>query len=121
MSEGALQACLERHRAHAAQVFRLDDELGTQHGIAWQDFVLLEELADARDGLPTASLARRVGLTPSHLLLRLLPLEKVGLVARAQAAVGARTVALRAPGRQLLREARETAAAVCARFSAPQR
>ena len=50
----------------------------------------------------------------SHLLLRLLPLEKTGLVERAEDAEGKRRVTLRPQGRRRLREARDTAATVCA-------
>jgi DNA-binding MarR family transcriptional regulator len=50
----------------------------------------------------------------SHLLLRLLPLEKTGLVERAEDAEGKRRVMLRPQGRRRLREARDTAATVCA-------
>jgi DNA-binding MarR family transcriptional regulator len=50
----------------------------------------------------------------SHLLLRLLPLEKTGLVERAADGDGKRRVTLRAQGRRLLHEARDTAADACA-------
>lgn len=113
MTAAALQACLARHQAHAAATFRLDDELGTQHGIAWEDFVLLELLDAAGGEVPARELARRLGRTPSHFLLQLLPLEKVGLVSRTTGEDGQRAVTLRKPGRGLLNEARDTAAAVC--------
>lgn len=113
MNTAALQAHLARHHAHAAATFRLDDELGTLHGIAWADFVLLDALDAAGGSLCGAQLAERLGVTRSHLVLRLLPLEKVGLVARVSRPDGQRQVTLRAPGRGLLREARETAAVVC--------
>jgi MarR family transcriptional regulator, organic hydroperoxide resistance regulator len=50
----------------------------------------------------------------SHLLLRLLPLEKTGLVERAADGDGKRRVTLRPQGRRLLHEARDTAAHACA-------
>jgi DNA-binding MarR family transcriptional regulator len=50
----------------------------------------------------------------SHLLLRLLPLEKTGLVERAADGDGKRRVTLRPQGRRLLHEARDTAADACA-------
>ena len=111
----ALQACLDRHRAHAAQAVVLDEELGTLHGLSWSDFVLLDALARAGGTLPSIALARAVSAAPARLVLQLLPLEKTGLVARMQAPDGTRQVALRASGRRLLEEARETAAEVCAR------
>jgi DNA-binding MarR family transcriptional regulator len=113
MSAAALQACLARHQAHAALSFRLDEELGTHHGLAWSDFVLLEALDAAGGSLASAALAQRLGLLRSRLLLQLRPLEKTGVLERIDAPDG-RRVALRPAGRGLLREARETAGAVCA-------
>lgn len=114
MSEVALQAGVDRHLEHAALVFMLDDELGTHHGLSWADFVLLTVL-DAAGGAATAkALARTLCMPASHLLLRLLPLEKTGLVERAADAEGKRRVMLRPQGRRRLREARDTAATVCA-------
>ena len=107
MSHPALQACLDREA-----IFRLDDELGTQHGLAWSDFVLLDALDGFDAPLPEAQLAERLGLLRSRLLVRLLPLQKLGLVER-----GAGTVRLRAPATRLRAAARETAAAVCAQMA----
>lgn len=114
MSEEALQACVDRHLEHSAIVFKLDDELGTHHGLSWTDFVLLTVLDAAGSALPTAALARSLRMSASHLLLRLLPLEKTGLVERTADGDGKRHVALRAPGRRLLHEARGTATRACA-------
>ena len=113
MNAAALQSCLARHHAHAAVTARLDEELGTHHGIAWSDFVLLDALDAAGGASPAAPLAGRLGTTRSRFLLQVLPLEKLGLLARAPAADGQRQLLLRPAGRRLLREARETAAAVC--------
>lgn len=116
MSDAALQAALGLHFAHAALRLRLDEELGTLHGLAWDDFVLLQAL-DAGEAEPsTRMLASRLGVTPSALVLRLLPLEKTGWIERVPSPQGGRRVLLRGPGRQLLREARETAQAVCAQL-----
>jgi DNA-binding MarR family transcriptional regulator len=114
MSEEALRACVDRHLEHAALVFVLDDELGTHHGLSWADFVLLTVLDAAGGAAPATALARTLRTRPSHLLLRLLPLEKTGLVERAADRDGKRRVTLRSQGRQLLHEARETAAIACA-------
>ena len=114
MSEAALQACMDRHLEHAAFVFMLDDELGTHHGLSWADFVLLTVLDAAGGAAPATELARTLRMPASHLLLRLLPLEKTGLVARSAAGDGKRRITLRSQGRQLLHEARETAANACA-------
>ena len=109
-----LHTFMDHHFAHAAMRVRLDEELGNWHGLSWEDFVLLAEL-DAGDGnVDAAALATRLGLGRSALLLRLLPLEKIGLVAREANAERARCVALRAGGRRLVREARATAEAACA-------
>lgn len=115
MSEEALQACLDRHLEHAAVEFVLDDELGTRHGLSWADFVLLTALDAAGGATPATQLARSLHTPASRLLLRLLPLEKTGLVERATDGDGKRRVKLRQPGRRLLREARDTAANACAR------
>jgi MarR family transcriptional regulator, organic hydroperoxide resistance regulator len=112
----ALQDFLALHLAQAAVRARLDEELGTQHGLAWADFALLAVL-EGGGAFATGELARRMGLTGSALVLQLLPLEKVGLVERQRDAAGTRRVLLRPHGARLLREARETAETVCA--SAP--
>ncbi|MBV0881569.1 hypothetical protein KTQ42_20005 [Noviherbaspirillum sp. L7-7A] len=114
MSEKAMQACLERHLEHAALVFVLDDALGTHHGLSWADFVLLTVLDAAGGAVPMKELACTLCTPASHLLLRLLPLEKTGLVERAPDCDGKRRATLRWQGRLLLREARETATNVCA-------
>lgn len=114
MSEAALQACMDRHLEHAAFVFMLDNELGTHHGLSWADFVLLTMLDAAGGAAPAMALAHTLHMPASHLLLRLLPLEKTGLVERAADGDGKRRVTLRPQGRRLLREARDTAANACA-------
>jgi len=119
MSHVALQTCMDRHLEHAAMVFMLDDKLGTHHGMSWADFVLLAAL-DAAGGAATAKALARTLCTPaSHLLLRLLPLEKTGLVERAADAEGKRRVMLRPQGRRRLHEARDTAASLCEPMFAP--
>ena len=114
MSESALQACVDRHLAHAAWELVLDNELGTHHGLSWAEFVLLTVL-DGTGGVATApQLARTLGMPASRLLLRLLPLEKTGLLERAADGEGTRSITLRPQGRRLLYEARATAANTCA-------
>jgi DNA-binding MarR family transcriptional regulator len=114
MSDEALQTCMDRHLEHAALVSVLDDELGTHHGLSWADFVLLTVLDAAGVATPAAELARTLRTPASQLLLRLLPLEKTGLVERGADGSGKRRVTLRPQGRRLLHEARETAANACA-------
>ncbi len=119
MSADALQACVDRHLEHAAMVYKLDDKLGTHHGLSWADFVLLAVLDAAGGAAPATALARTLCTPASHVLLRLLPLEKTGLVERAADAEGKRRVMLRPQGRRRLHEARDTAANACAPPSAP--
>jgi MarR family transcriptional regulator, organic hydroperoxide resistance regulator len=116
MSLAALHACLARERARAAASFRLDDELGTHHGISWIDFVLLHSLHDSAGAMADAELAARLGMLRSHLRMRVRPLEKLGLVACQTDARERRVVALTAAGNRLAQEARETAAHVCSRL-----
>jgi DNA-binding MarR family transcriptional regulator len=113
MNDDALQDRVDRHLEHAALVFVLDDELGTHHGLSWADFVLLTVLDAAGGAVPATELARTLHTPASHLLLRLLPLEKTGLVERAADDDGKRRVTLRPQGRRLLHEARDTAANAC--------
>jgi DNA-binding MarR family transcriptional regulator len=108
-----LDFCLALHHAHASLQRKLDDELGIYHGIGFGDFALLETLARADDGRAcSADLAPALGLSASGLVRQLIALEKVGLVIREGDDDG-RTVTLRAPGRALVREARDTAARIC--------
>lgn len=109
-----LQACLDRHFAHAAMRLRLDEELGNWHGLSWEDFVLLAVLDAGEGSVDAAALAARLGRTRTALLLQLLPLEKTGLLAREAGASGARCVVLRPGGSRLVREARISAEAACA-------
>jgi DNA-binding MarR family transcriptional regulator len=113
MSQQDLQACIDSHLEMAARVLQLDNELGSHHGLSWADFVLLMVLDAAGGSAASAQLARSLHTPVSQLVLRLLPLEKTGLVERKADGDGQRRVALRAPGRRLLREARDTAAHVC--------
>lgn len=114
MSHPLLRARLDRHFAEAALRLRLDEELGTWHGLAWPDFVLLAALDEGPAAVPAAALATRLGLAPSALLRQMLPLEKTGLVAREAGPGGTRCIVLRPAGRSLVREARDTAEAACA-------
>lgn len=75
--------CLRLARATAVLVRRYDNALGSQHGISFSDFQLLNHLARAPGGrLRRVDLAERVGLTASGVTRTLLPLEKIGLVTR---------------------------------------
>ena len=75
--------CLRMARAHAALLRRFDSSLGSVHGISFGDFQLLDHLNRAAGGrLRRVDLAERLGLTASGVTRALLPLEKIGLVAR---------------------------------------
>ena len=75
--------CLRLARANAVLIRRFDNALGSQHGISFSDFQLLNHLARAPAGkLRRVDLAERVGLTASGVTRSLLPLKKIGLVTR---------------------------------------
>lgn len=79
----ATDFCLRLARANAVLVRRFDNALGSQHGISYSDFQLLNHLARAPGTrLRRVDLAERVGLTASGVTRTLLPLEKIGLVSR---------------------------------------
>jgi len=74
-------------RADAAVTKRLDRGISGYHGISRSDFTVLRHLYDARPGgLRRVDLAERVGLTPSGVTRMLMPLERIGLVTRAESA-----------------------------------
>ncbi len=61
--------CLALHRAHASLQRQLDDELGLHHGISFNDFALLNLLAQTDGGrVGTAELARAMGQAQSAVL-----------------------------------------------------
>lgn len=108
-----LDFCLALHRANASLQLKLDNELGTYHGINFNDFALLNLLAQAdggRVGIP--ELVRPLGLPQSAVLRQLIVLEKIGLVVR-EGANGDRQAVLRPAGRALVSAARETADSIC--------
>lgn len=110
----ALDHCLRVQRAEASLRLRLDDELGTLHGLSFADFALMSLLAEAgAEGVPAAALVRPLGLQPSALLRQVIALEKTGLLQRTRDAAGTRRIGLRSPGRQLVAEAQVTANATC--------
>jgi MarR family transcriptional regulator, organic hydroperoxide resistance regulator len=115
MNTSALQDCLAREHAQALATFTLDMELGTHHGIAWSDFVLLQHVAEAPDGMGEAELARRLGVPRSRLLMRTRPLEKLGWLQRRDGAT--RALVLLPSGQRLLSAAQETAAGVCEKIA----
>lgn len=116
--QAELDFCLRLARTQALLTSRLDDTLGTLHGISFSDFQLLNQLGGAPgERLRRADLAERVALSVSGVTRSLLPLEKVGLVAREADPRDTRLsyATLTAAGRALLPTAAETAQMICAR------
>jgi len=82
-SISAMDFCLRLARANAVLIRRFDSMLGTYHGVSFADFQILNHLQLAPEGkLRRVDLAERVGLSASGVTRALLPLEKIGLVAR---------------------------------------
>ena len=105
--------CLALHRAHASLQLKLDDELGIHHGVSFNDFALLNLLAQADCGrVSIPELVRPLGQPQSSVLRQLIVLEKIGLVVR-EGANGFRQAVLRPAGRALVHAARETAESIC--------
>ena len=105
--------CLALHRAHASLQLKLNDELGLHHGISFNDFALLNLLAQADGGrVSIPELVRPMGQPQSAVLRQLILLEKIGLVMR-EGANGDRQAVLRPAGRALVHAARETAESIC--------
>ena len=79
----ASELCLIIARVHALLQRRFDSALGSHHGISFGDFQLLNHLRSAPGArLRRVDLAEKLGLTASGVTRSLLPLEKIGLVAR---------------------------------------
>lgn len=111
MNTNALDDCLRISLAHASLTLKLDDVLGTFHGLSLNDFIVLRLLSQAEGGrLPLAGLMRPLGLRMSAVLRQLAPLEKTGQLQREPG----RMVALRPAGRAQAAEAAGSAEAVCA-------
>ena len=105
--------CLALHHAHASLQLKLDDELGTYHGISFNDFALLNLLAQADGGrVSIPALVRPLGQPQSAVLRQLIVLEKIGLVVR-EGTKGDRQAVLCPAGRALVNTARETADSIC--------
>jgi DNA-binding MarR family transcriptional regulator len=103
--------CLRMARAHAAMLRRFDSALGSIHGISFGDFQLLDHIDRAAGGrLRRVDLAERLGLTASGVTRALLPLEKIGLVAREADPRDARVgyAVITAAGKELLANATVT-------------
>lgn len=112
---GALDFCLRLARAQALIVRRFDSILGNLHGLSFSDYQLLYHLQRAPGGrLRRIDLAERLALTASGITRSLMPLEKIGLVARQADARDARVgyAAITEAGLALLAHANTTAQAL---------
>jgi len=80
----SLDFCIRLTRAQSATVRRLDNVLSI-HGLSFNDFLILYYLEKAPESkLRRIDLAERLGVTASGVTRSLLPLEKLGQVARQQ-------------------------------------
>ncbi len=111
----ALDFCLRLARAQAVLVRRFDSILGNLHGLSFSDYQLLYHLQRAPGArLRRIDLAERLALTASGITRSLMPLEKIGLVARQADARDARVgyAAITEAGQALLVHADATAQAL---------
>ncbi|MES2296041.1 MAG: MarR family winged helix-turn-helix transcriptional regulator [Pseudomonadota bacterium] len=115
-NSATLDFCLRLARAQATMLRRLDNTLGNLHGISFSDFQLLYHLGRAPGArLRRVDLAERLGLTASGVTRTLLPLEKIGLVARQPDPRDARVgyAVISAAGIALLANAEASARMIC--------
>ena len=113
----ALDICLRLARAQAVLIRRMDNALGSVHGLSFSDFQILLYLQRSPEGqLRRVDLAERLVLTASGVTRQLLPLEKTGLVSRQTNPRDARVgyAQITASGTKLLTHANKTAELVCA-------
>ena len=104
----SLEFCLRLARAYAVVTRRLDNVLGSIHGLSFGDFMVLYHLQRAPGmRLRRIDLAERLGLTASGVTRTLLPLEKLGMVTREADARDARVgyAVLTKAGQRLLKDA----------------
>ena len=104
-ASAALDLCLRLTRAHATLTRKLDNRLSALHGLSFGDFLILYHLQAAPNHrLRRIDLAERLGVTASGVTRTLLPLEKIGWVARQPDAKDARVsyASLTEAGQQLL-------------------
>jgi DNA-binding MarR family transcriptional regulator len=107
-SSESLEFCLRLTRAYAMLTRRLDNALSNLHGLSFSDFMILYYLDHAPESrLRRIDLAERLGVTASGVTRSLLPMEKLGLVARQPDPRDARVgyASLTKSGQQLLKYA----------------
>ena len=112
----SLELCVRLTRAYSVLTRRLDNKLGSVHGLSFSDFMVLSYLQRSPGArLRRVDLAERMGLTASGVTRTLLPLEKLGLIAREIDQRDARIgyALLTEAGQQLLANAAVSAEVVC--------
>lgn len=73
-----LDFCLALYRAQASLQLKLDDELGTYHGISFSDFTLLNVIARSDgDRVNISVLGEQIGKPQSAVVRQLIVLEKL--------------------------------------------
>jgi DNA-binding MarR family transcriptional regulator len=111
MPNASLSAVLRLLRAQARLEERFTGELGSVHGLALKEVLLLMHLERAPLArLSRIDLAKRLSISPSTVTRMTLPLEKLGVVGREADARDARLayVVLTEAGRELVANARAT-------------
>jgi DNA-binding MarR family transcriptional regulator len=111
MTHAPFTAVLHLLRAHSLVEERFAGELGSIHGLALKDVLLLMHLAGAPlTRLSRVDLAKRLNASPSTITRTCLPLEKLGLIGREDDARDARLsyVVLTEAGRARIAEATAT-------------
>lgn len=99
---------------------KLDHALGSVHGIAFVEFMVLYQLAQSPTRqMRRVDLAQAIGRTASGVTRLLRPMEKTGLVGREDAARDARVslVTLTAAGEERLKDASTTVGSLALRFT----
>ncbi|HYW57488.1 MAG TPA: AsnC family transcriptional regulator [Polaromonas sp.] len=112
MKTDSIDLFLKLNEARATVQLKLDEELGTLHGLSLSDFIVLLSLSGAKDGRQVVGdLVRPLGVQRSAVVRQLIPLEKTGHIKRdsGPASDGKRYVAIRPVGRRVLSEALTTA------------
>ncbi|MBY4897861.1 MarR family winged helix-turn-helix transcriptional regulator [Cupriavidus sp. AU9028] len=113
---GAVDVCVRLARAFADITRYVDARLSNIHGIGFSDFMMLYHLERAPgQRLRRMDLAEQMGLSASAVTRALLPLEKIGMVARESDPRDARVgfATLTKAGARVLAEARATAQVAC--------
>jgi DNA-binding MarR family transcriptional regulator len=107
MISPSLDLCIHLYRAQSVLLRKF-----TFHGLGFSDFIILFHLNEATEGrMRRVDLADCLGVTASAVTRTLLPMEKIGLIAREPDARDARVAyaSITPAGKQLLADALVTA------------